>query len=135
MKACNDDIIVYMKFPIRYWIYPAFVASVIFFFSSLPGPVVDASVLGSKILQINGHFWLYVVLAISIYKPTKKLGYCLLFALMYAVVDELHQLYTPFRSVSLVDVITDTLGASLGSLMLWKLLPTLPKKLSNWLKS
>lgn len=124
-----------MRYPAKYWIYPLLVASVIFFFSSLPGPVVDASILGTKASQISGHFWLYVLFSISIYKPTKNLFYCFLISVAYAVVDELHQMYTPFRSVSFFDVATDTLGATLGILILWKLLPILPKKLKNWLKS
>lgn len=51
----------------------------------------------------------------------------------YAVFDELHQLTILGRSCSIFDLGVDTLGAIISGILLWKLLPTLPKKLKNLL--
>lgn len=115
------------------WI-PAFVVmAIIFTLSSIPGKVVDTTVMKSGDLQVLGHFCLYMVLCISYFKATKSIGLSVLLCLLYAISDELHQLFTPLRSSSLIDVGVDMLGVSISSIFLWKILPTLPKRLKNLL--
>lgn len=44
----------------------------------------------------------------------KKVIYSLVFCIIYAVLDEIHQYYVPGRSCEIRDVLIDTIGASLG---------------------
>lgn len=44
----------------------------------------------------------------------KKVIYSLVFCIIYAVFDEIHQYYVPGRSSEIRDVLIDTIGASLG---------------------
>ena len=115
------------------WLYPAIVMVIIFVFSSIPGAVLNDNGLGRNDLHISGHSIMFFLLCFSYYKATKDIGKSIIFSVLYGLFDELHQLYTPLRSASMFDLYTDTIGALIAGLILWKSHLTLPKKLKNWL--
>src|SRR3989344_3715227 len=57
-----------------------------------------------------------------------------LFAVVYGMTDEVHQMFVPTREGAFRDVIIDTLGISLAAISLWKLLPPAPKPLKTLAK-
>lgn len=91
----------------------------IFYFSSLSGHLLPFSIRDfDKVL----HFCVYSVLAFLFYLSFKKSGgkrhvflLSLLMTTMYAVIDEIHQLYVPGRVASLGDVAADIIGGFSGS--------------------
>ena len=105
----------------------------IFILSSMPGKVVQATIGQNNQIEISGHFLFFVILCITFYKATKKIGLSIFLTIAYAVFDELHQLFTPGRSCSIFDVGVDTFGSLISGIFLWKLLPILPKKLRDLL--
>jgi hypothetical protein len=115
------------------WIYPVIVMFIIFIFSSIPGAVLNDNGLGRNDLHISGHSIMFFLLCFSYYKATKDIGKSIIFSVLYGLFDELHQLYTPLRSASMFDLYTDTIGALIAGLILWKSHLILPKKLKNWL--
>lgn len=108
--------------PLIFWM------AVIFILSSVPGkeyPSYDIPHLDKVV-----HFGLYGVLgyaawfAFAAYGQTKgksaswMAGVAASVALIYAVSDELHQLYVPFRSCDAADLIADAMG--IGAVVGWK---------------
>ena len=76
------------------------------------------------IIRKLAHFTLYTIGGILIanfmnttnIKPNSMLiVYSILFATMYAITDEIHQLFVPGRSGEIRDILIDTLGASFGT--------------------
>jgi VanZ family protein len=86
------------------------------------------------------HIIEYAILGVLIYRALKEENisrkeaviYAIIIAAFYGFTDEFHQSFTPHRTTRLRDVIIDTLGAIAGILIVWKLLPKMPKKLLNW---
>lgn len=75
------------------------------------------------------HFSIYMILAIFTYmfieelniksksekeKLRKNIIYTCIFCIIYAVFDEIHQIYVPGRTGKAIDVIIDTLGSCMG---------------------
>ena len=75
------------------------------------------------------HFSIYMILAILTYKFIEELNiksksekerlrknilYTCIFCIIYAIFDEIHQIYVPGRTGKPIDVIIDTLGACMG---------------------
>ena len=117
----------------KIWIPALFMMLVIFTASSIPGQNIDSAGLNNERLQISGHFIFFVLLCFSYFKATKNIFYSVLLTVLYAIFDEIHQMFTPLRSSSLFDIGVDTLGALISAGILWKLQHILPKKLKNWL--
>jgi VanZ family protein len=66
-------------------------------------------------------FFLLGFLVVNLFKDYKKLNFkrillCILFCCIYAVSDEIHQLFVDGRSCELIDVLVDTSGSSVGAL-------------------
>lgn len=97
------------------WIAVASWASVIFWFSSLPGSQVPGR-FGSL-----GHFGEYAILGalllLALGAPDRLLPAVAL-ASAYGVTDEIHQLFVPGRCADPVDWLIDTLGALVGAAVL-----------------
>ncbi|AIF44544.1 VanZ family protein [Virgibacillus sp. SK37] len=70
----------------------------------------------------NAHFFIYLILGflvVNALRASNVLGYrsvilALLICVLYAIVDEVHQLFIPGRSGEVRDVLIDTAGASVG---------------------
>lgn len=71
------------------------------------------------------HFTIYtlggVITFVFMYKLNttnkRKILYSLLFCLMYAITDEIHQYFIPGRSCEIRDVLIDTIGSLIGILI------------------
>jgi VanZ family protein len=91
---------------------------------------LSLSLSRNEIIMINGavrklaHVIEYAVFGILLLRAfragsqerlwSRWAGYSLAVALLYAMIDEFHQLHVPMRTASLVDVCYDTLGSLLG---------------------
>ena len=113
---------------------PAIIVMIaIFIFSSIPGSTINATGLGKESYHIDGHFIMFMLLCFGYFKATKNILLSLFLTFVYGVMDEFHQFFTPGRSVSSFDVFVDVCGGLVTSIILWKGLYYLPKKLRNWL--
>lgn len=113
---------------------PAFaVMGFIFFLSSLTGQVINSNGLGNETLHINGHFFMYTLLQLALYKALGNNKKAFFIAFIYSLTDEFHQTFVPGRNAGLFDILVDNLGILLGSFVIWKLYPLLPKKLKSLL--
>ena len=66
-------------------------------------------------------FTLSVVMALYVWNVRNKLLYIIAFAVavIFASTDEFHQLFVPGRSGRVVDVLIDSIGSSIGLLIVW----------------
>lgn len=103
----------------------------IFVFSSVQGSFIDSVGLGKESYHINAHFLLFVLLCISYYYFTRNILLSILLTMLYGVFDEIHQIFTPFRSASYFDMLVDSIGALIGGLIAWKLNATTKQKQKN----
>ena len=91
------------------------IAIEIFFFSSLPG-VPGAG--GNPWIARAYHFIVFFLLGFFLFiaikgdsKLTKKhIFLVLIISIIYALLDEFHQMFVPGRDANVVDILTDTLG-------------------------
>lgn len=82
----------------------------------------------NKIVRKSAHASIYFVLSIFvmnfifIVKKENKFKYYLVgifICFLYACTDEFHQLYVPGRTGRFTDALIDTLGASMGCIVMW----------------
>lgn len=81
------------------------------------------------IIRKCAHFALYLIggmLTANFISTTKVQDRCIIlyaiaFTFVYAITDEVHQLFVPGRSGEIRDVIIDTLGATTGTMLFWML--------------
>lgn len=129
------------------WLPVFFMMGVIFYFSHQPatessklsGSLTDVVVIvietlvpfitiDSELLHFfirkGAHFTVYLLLGVtliracSIYFPWKRSWlYALIIACLYAISDEVHQLFIPGRSGEVGDVLIDSFGALFGMLV------------------
>ncbi len=79
----------------------------------------------NHIVRKLGHFIEYMILGILVMNAFKKCGYTnnkiwgysLIFCVLYASSDEIHQLFVPGRGCQVKDVIIDSFGAMVGIAM------------------
>ena len=77
------------------------------------------------IIRKSAHFLEYFILAILVYLMFKEYNipkiylFTVLFCLMYAISDEIHQLFIDKRSGQVIDVCIDTLGAILSTIIMY----------------
>lgn len=100
-------------------------------FSSIKGPYIDAVGLGKESYHINAHFFFFVALCISYYYATKKVILSVVLTMIFGIVDETHQLFTPFRNASFFDIQVDSLGALIGGILSWRFWPKIGNRLKN----
>lgn len=69
-----------------------------------------------------GLLHLFIIVAVLSFRVlTKKIEYCsIIFSLLYGIIDEIHQIYIPFRSFSYTDLLKDTVGVILISVIVHK---------------
>lgn len=111
----------------RYLVYgPLVVYWIILFIStSLPLESVPSVGLSDKFMHTVAYSGLGVLLYLSLSFQRKYLKlhefpirFTLIIGLIYAVVDELHQLLVPGRKCDIVDMVADGLGLVLGLLLI-----------------
>ncbi len=79
----------------------------------------------NHILRKNAHFFAYLVLGILVSNALrsnkiygfKNIGIALTICVLYAISDEIHQLFVPGRGGQIKDVILDSFGAIVGILI------------------
>ena len=87
----------------------------------------------NPLIRKIAHFSIYMILAIFTYmfieelniksksekeRLRKNILYTCIFCIIYAVFDEIHQIYVPGRTGKAIDVIIDTLGSCMGIVIL-----------------
>ena len=107
-------------------ILPAIIfACIIFYFSSLSAPfperppepaILELKISWNDILHIC-EFALFAFLIAFGFISKIKSRYLILFAIIYAFLDELHQHFVPNRYFDLYDFILDSIGVFLGFLI------------------
>src|SRR5258708_5438779 len=131
-----------LKKIISFWLPPLIWGALIFSVSSTTVPQVSTSYTVNFTVHKLAHIIEYAILGILIYRALKEENisrkeaviYAIIIAAFYGFTDEFHQSFTPHRTTRLRDVIIDTIGATAGILIVWKLLPKMPKRLLNWAK-
>lgn len=79
------------------------------------------------------YFWTYrAVRNTTGLSDIEQRYYTWLIVILYAISDEIHQVFVPTREGRFRDIIIDTVGATLMALYIWKLLPTAPHILKKW---
>ncbi len=110
---------------------PALVwVGVLFFASSLPGTAFPK--VGWPLADKAVHLGLYGVLGALVVLGARRawpnfgmirlVVRSVLIATTFGLSDEIHQLFVPFRSFDLWDLLADTLGAALGSVFVTRFL-------------
>ena len=122
-----------MRIVVR-WIPAVLVGLFIFWLSSQTGPQLKQVGLDKDEVHILGHFWMFFVLSICLYRASKNPFIAVLLSVIYAVSDEYHQTFVFERSASIKDLFNDTLAAFFAAILIWRLYPKLPKILKSWLE-
>ena len=89
------------------------------------------------LVRKTAHFTEYAILGALFYlnliqfpklnSHPKKLLLSILFSFLYAITDEIHQIFVPGRSAQLRDVLIDTLGASFGAIIIYLIIKLFSK--------
>lgn len=135
-KFMKNKIYNYMRYylPVLLW------AMVVFLFSSYPTNQASEIHWQDFAIKKTAHMVEYAVFSILVFRAlvntgmerTSALKYALLFSVLYGTTDEYHQSFTPGREPHVRDIIFDTIGASLATYYIWKLLPKAPPRLKKW---
>lgn len=70
------------------------------------------------VVRKAAHFMEYFILGILLYNYFKKSKKSIIFAIIYAISDEIHQLFIGGRSAKIMDVLIDSVGAIMGIIVL-----------------
>lgn len=77
----------------------------------------------SMVVRKIAHFTEYAILGLLVYNLIysfdKNIGYAILICILYAISDEIHQLFVPGRSCQILDVLIDSLGSITGIILLF----------------
>ena len=103
---------------LRRWGPALLVMVTVFLFSATPGDDLPRFGLVDMLVKKGGHMAVYALLALACLRGFGDRRYRWLWAfgltLAYALTDELHQVFTPGRHPSLLDVGVDAAGAALA---------------------
>ncbi|OLO38071.1 VanZ family protein [Alkalihalophilus pseudofirmus] len=81
----------------------------------------------NHLVRKNAHFFAYMILGMLTLNALRRsgvvgyrsMGWTLFICILYAISDEVHQLFVPGRSGEVRDVLIDTAGAIVGIGMYW----------------
>jgi VanZ family protein len=101
-------------------------AALIFFVSSLPGNKIPKLFIYQDVvfhtLEYAIFGWL-IHRTIKNYFPGRNYLSCIVLtitaSIFYALTDEFHQAFIPYRNPSLIDVTFDVIGATVGTIVFW----------------
>ena len=96
----------------------------------------DEFVINSRyIIRKTAHFTLYFILGILVIIALKNYGinnrlilYSILFCLLYAISDEVHQLFSSGRAFKIIDILIDTFGSIIGIFLIYLIIYKKSKK-------
>ncbi len=105
------------------WIIVLIIAATIFYLSSLTG--TQTAGVSSNIYSILYHFSAFFLLCffllMAIVKKHMKTRYIIIIGLvisfLYAISDEIHQLFVPGRAFSFFDILTNSTGILFASIL------------------
>lgn len=125
-----------MRF-VRYWLPVVGWMGVIFFLSGRESTQVSDAQLINFLFFKTLHVIEYAILFVLYLRAIggNNFAAAFLLTLLYAVTDELHQLFVPTREGRLRDVIIDAIGAMTAWIFIRQLLPRAPKKLRAWARN
>ena len=95
----------------------------IFFFSSISGPklalegVLDPSIIYHFCVFFLLNFFLLTSINGDKRIKLKHIVISFCFSIVYSILDEVHQLFVPFRSPSFSDILTDSIGIFSSTLL------------------
>jgi len=99
------------------------IAIEIFYFSTIQGSAISGPSIPftSYAYHFTAFFLLSFFLLISL-NGNRKINFgffafAITFSIIYAMLDEFHQMFVPFRNPSIIDVFTDNLGIFFSSLV------------------
>jgi VanZ family protein len=103
-------------------IFTLIIAAEIFIFSSFPGTKVEMGGLDlTSLYHLIVFFLLNFFLLISLIGKkkikTKYLFITIITSIIYAFLDEIHQIFVAFRTPSIGDILTDSVGILLSTLI------------------
>lgn len=79
----------------------------------------------SLIIRKLAHFTEYFILGLLVYNLihiyNKKYYIAIVICILYAISDEIHQLYVPGRSCQILDMFIDSVGSIIGIILLKKM--------------
>jgi VanZ family protein len=107
---------------------------IILTFTVIPGETVTSAGLNKETYHINGHFIMYLLLSIALFKGTKNKGISCIVSAIYGTLLEFIQKSIPGRAFQYLDIAVNSFGSLLAFFILWKRSLILPKKLKNWLE-
>ena len=123
------------------WLPVALWAGLIFHFSS--GTVPSASQIYWQDFAVKkiGHFLLFGVLAVLIYRGLigqglnrkKAAVWAVIIAFFYGATDEFHQMFTQGREARVRDIFIDGIGAGVVIYFIYRFFSKLPKKIQIFL--
>jgi VanZ family protein len=119
---------------IKKWTPVILIMMIIFAISSVPGQTVQDVGLGDDGIHITGHFLMFFILTLALFRATGNIALSIAISVIFALTDEFHQRYTPGRSASIKDVLTDGTASLAAGLLLWRYYPKLPAKLRSLLE-
>lgn len=90
----------------------------------------------TTLVRKSAHIFMYFILGILTFNvlhgyslsQKRVVVYSVLFALLYAITDEIHQMFVTGRSGEMRDVLIDTIGASFGIALYWTILRFINKR-------
>ena len=97
------------------------IAVEIFYISSIVPPTIGPE--GNRIIPIAYHFIIFTLFSFFLYlaiytkEPDESYWFVIVFSTLYAISDELHQLFVPFRTCTLFDVVIDFAGIVFGLIL------------------
>jgi VanZ family protein len=123
------------------WLPAILWAGLIFKFSSGTVPSVSQIFWQDFAVKKVGHFLLFGVLAVLIYRgllgqglSRKKAAMWAVFtAFFYGATDEFHQMFTQGREARVRDIFIDGIGAAVVIYIIYGFLPKFPKKFQTFL--
>lgn len=122
-----------MKF-VRYWLPVIGWMVVIFFLSGRESTQVSDTQLINFLFFKTLHVIEYGILFLLSKRAIRNGMAAFFLTLLYAVTDEIHQVFIPTREGKLRDVIIDAIGAGIVWILIVEWLPRAPKKLRAWAK-
>ncbi|MBI2451450.1 VanZ family protein [Candidatus Pacearchaeota archaeon] len=106
------------KNPVFSWLIVILIASGIFYVSSLTSEQAPRTVsIMPTVYHISAFFFLAFFLSVSLTKGKNKklIPIAITLAVLYGIIDELHQFFVPGRTTSITDIFLDSLGILIAS--------------------
>lgn len=113
--------------PVIIWV------GIIYYLSDQPNLKISHNSLIDLVLRKGAHMFFFGVLYILVVRAFGWTNnkWAIIVAVAYAIFDEIHQKFVPFRTGQPKDILFDVTGVALAHLALWKLQPYLKSKLER----